>query len=201
MPMNAIPKPAADLLQQTEQLSESVTRPIPGSRKIMSHGFAPTCACRCARSRRRDTPKSVFGAEINPPFTVYDTSGPYTDPGRAHRSAPRPAGIARGVDRGARRHRAADRVVLRVRRGAPPIRAWPMCASHAACRAVAQGGANVSQMHYARRGIVTPEMEYIAIRENQKLEAMRDESLLRQHPGESFGASIQKFITPGIRAR
>jgi phosphomethylpyrimidine synthase len=53
-------------------------------------------------------------------------------------------------------------------------------------------------MHYARRGIVTPEMEYIAIRENQKLEAMRiaKAALLRQHPGESFGASIQQFITP-----
>src|SRR3546814_11619806 len=51
-------------------------------------------------------------------------------------------------------------------------------------------------MHYARRGIVTPEMEYVAIRENQRLEAVRDEMLRKQHPGQAFGASIQQSITP-----
>ncbi|HST43817.1 MAG TPA: phosphomethylpyrimidine synthase ThiC, partial [Luteimonas sp.] len=61
---------------------------------------------------------------------------------------------------------------------------------------VAKAGANVSQMHYARRGIVTPEREYVAIRENQRLDAVRDAMLLKQHPGEAFGASIQQFITP-----
>ena len=57
-------------------------------------------------------------------------------------------------------------------------------------------GANVSQMHYARRGIVTPEMEFVAIRENQRLDAVRDAGLLVQQAGESFGASIQNLITP-----
>ncbi len=60
----------------------------------------------------------------------------------------------------------------------------------------ARAGANVTQMHYARRGIITPEMEFVAIRENQRLDAVRDAGLLQQHPGESFGASIQKVITP-----
>jgi phosphomethylpyrimidine synthase len=59
----------------------------------------------------------------------------------------------------------------------------------------AKAGMNVSQMHYARRGIVTPEMEFIAIRENQKREGL-SELLLRQHPGEAFGAGIPKVITP-----
>ncbi|MFM1918757.1 MAG: hypothetical protein RLZZ303_391, partial [Candidatus Hydrogenedentota bacterium] len=59
----------------------------------------------------------------------------------------------------------------------------------------AKAGARVTQMHYAKRGIVTPEMEYIAIRENQKLELV-EQALLRQHPGESWGASIPKCITP-----
>src|SRR3546814_7784343 len=59
---------------------------------------------------------------------------------------------------------------------------------------VAKAGANVSQMHYARRGIVTPEMEYVAIRENQRLEAVRDEMLRKQHPRQAFGASIQQSI-------
>jgi phosphomethylpyrimidine synthase len=51
----------------------------------------------------------------------------------------------------------------------------------------ARAGANVTQMHYARRGIVTPEMEFVAIRENQRIEAMRDTGLLSQHAGQSFG--------------
>src|SRR5436853_480919 len=59
---------------------------------------------------------------------------------------------------------------------------------------VAKPGMNVSQMHYARKGIVTPEMEYIAIRENQRIDGL-SEMLLRQHPGESFGAAIPKQIT------
>src|SRR5678815_5394537 len=54
----------------------------------------------------------------------------------------------------------------------------------------AKSGANVTQMHYARRGIVTPEMEYIALRENQKLEALRDSELARHHPGEGYGAIL-----------
>jgi phosphomethylpyrimidine synthase len=59
----------------------------------------------------------------------------------------------------------------------------------------AKGGATVTQMHYARRGIVTPEMEFIAIRENQKCEDLAG-MLLRQHTGQSFGASIPVVITP-----
>src|SRR6185503_1963913 len=59
-----------------------------------------------------------------------------------------------------------------------------------------KAGANVSQMHYARRGVVTPEMEYIAIRENQRLTEIREGHLLKQHAGQSFGASLPKLITP-----
>lgn len=64
----------------------------------------------------------------------------------------------------------------------------------------ARNGANVTQMHYARRGIITPEMEFIALRENQRRERVADlasnELLNRQHPGQSFGAIIQEWITP-----
>src|SRR5690606_39810619 len=60
----------------------------------------------------------------------------------------------------------------------------------------AASGANVTQMHYARRGIVTPEMECVAIRENQRLDALRDAGLLAQHPSQDFGASIPRRITP-----
>ncbi len=60
----------------------------------------------------------------------------------------------------------------------------------------AKPGKNVTQMHYARQGIITPEMEYIAIRENLKRQDVTDEILTQQHPGESFGAQIPEQITP-----
>jgi phosphomethylpyrimidine synthase len=187
--MNAQP---SELLQQAQQLSESVTRPIPGSTKVHV-GELKVPMREIALS---DTPK-MFGREANAPFCVYDTSGPYTDP-------------AASIDLGA---------------GLPPLRA-PWIAARADSEALpaltsafgrgresdakldavrfpqrprprrALAGANVTQMHYARRGIVTPEMEYIAIRENQRLESIGEAHLLRQHAGESFGASIQKLITP-----
>ena len=66
---------------------------------------------------------------------------------------------------------------------------------------VAKAGANVSQMHYARRGIVTPEMEYVAIRENQRLDAVRDAMLLKQHPGRIFRRQHPEIHHAGIRPR
>ena len=57
-------------------------------------------------------------------------------------------------------------------------------------------GKNVSQMHYAKQGVITPEMEYISIRENIKRQDVKDEMLLQQHKGQSFGASIPEQITP-----
>src|SRR5690606_13630354 len=80
-PMNAIP---ASLLEQTEQLSSSVTRPIPGSRKIHVDGSLANTAQQPVRVPMREitltrTP-TIFGGEENAPVTVYDTSGPYTDP-------------------------------------------------------------------------------------------------------------------------
>ena len=59
----------------------------------------------------------------------------------------------------------------------------------------AKAGMNVSQMHYARRGLITPEMEFIAIRENQRRQGL-SELITRQHRGDSFGAALQQAITP-----
>src|SRR3546814_6497046 len=74
--MNAVP---SSLLQQTEQLSESVTRPIPGSRKIHAEGSRPDIRVAMREITLSQTP-TLFGGEDNPPVTVYDPSGPYTDP-------------------------------------------------------------------------------------------------------------------------
>jgi len=191
--MNALP---SDLVRAAQELSEAVTRPIPGSRKIHVQGSRPDLKVPMREITQAQTP-TLFGGEANPAITVYDTSGPYTDPAYtvdlvAGLPALRAAWI---MERGDTqqlpeltsafgRERAADAKLDAVRFGhtRAPLRAKP--------------GANVTQMHYARRGIVTPEMEYIAIRENQRIEALQDSALRKQHAGESFGAALPKLITP-----
>ncbi|HEX2595473.1 MAG TPA: phosphomethylpyrimidine synthase ThiC [Luteimonas sp.] len=191
--MNAVP---SQLIRDTEQLSEAVTRPIPGSRKIHVSGSRPDLRVPMREIVQSQTP-TLFGGEDNPAITVYDTSGPYSDPDAridlanglaplraqwiAERGDSEPlAALSSAFGRG----RESDPRLDAVRFGNRPL---PR-------RAVA--GANVSQMHYARRGIVTPEMEFVAIRENQRIDAMRDAGLLAQHAGQSFGANIQRLITP-----
>ncbi|HSR64344.1 MAG TPA: phosphomethylpyrimidine synthase ThiC, partial [Xanthomonadaceae bacterium] len=191
--MNAVP---ADLLRQTEQLSDAVTRPIPGSRKVHVEGSRADLRVPMREIALTKTP-TLFGGEDNPPVTVYDTSGPYTDPdARIDLGAGLPALRARWIaERGDTEQLAAISSSFgRARETDPKLAAVRFPGRVLPRRAMA--GANVSQMHYARRGIVTPEMEFVAIRENQRLEAVRDAGLLAQHPGQAFGASIQKIITP-----
>ncbi|HRG15435.1 MAG TPA: phosphomethylpyrimidine synthase ThiC, partial [Pseudomonadota bacterium] len=195
--MNALP---ADLIRRTSELSEAVTQPIPGSRKI--HVEGPNGMRVPMREiALSDTPK-LFGAEQNAPFVVYDTSGPYTDDtvridlteGLAELRASwieARGDTTRLPDLSSHygRQRAAD----------PKLAAVRFPRTHAP--RVAKAGANVSQMHSAKRGIVTPEMEYVAIRENAKVEAMRIAAEAAPtrgaiHSGESFGATIPALITP-----
>jgi len=193
--MNAI---ASSLPQQAAQLSESVTRPIAGSRKIFVEGSRADLRVPMREIALADTPTAV-GVQRNAPLAVYDTSGPYTDPAaRIDLNAGLPALRARWIaERGdTEQLRVASSEFGRARARDPKLDAVRFAHVRAPMRAKA--GANVSQMHYARRGIVTPEMEFIAIRENQRLEAVRDAGLLAQHPGQAFGASIPKIITPGF---
>ena len=184
------------LQRQAQQLSESVTRPIPGSRKIHVPGSRPDLRVPMREIALTRTP-TLFGGEENPPVTVYDTSGPYTDPdARIDLSTGLPALRARWIaERGDTEPLPAlSSAFGRSREGNAKLDAvrFPDRALPRRARA----GANVTQMHYARRGIVTPEMEYVAIRENQRLDAVREAHLLAQHPGQSFGANIQQVITP-----
>jgi len=191
--MNALP---SDLVRAAQELSEAVTRPIPGSRKIHVQGSRPDLQVPMREVSQAQTP-TLFGGETNPDITVYDTSGPYTDPNYtvdlvAGLPALRAPWIMergdveqlQGLTSAFGRERAADAKLDAVRfsHTRTPLRAKP--------------GANVTQMHYARRGIVTPEMEYIAIRENQRIEALKTSALRNQHPGEPFGASLPRLITP-----
>ncbi|MDH5245847.1 MAG: phosphomethylpyrimidine synthase ThiC, partial [Betaproteobacteria bacterium] len=178
--------------------SAAVT-PLPNSRKIHVPGSRADIRVPMREIAQSDTPASM-GAERNPPIVVYDTSGPYTDPAakidiRRGLPALRAPWIAErgdtvpldGLTSAYGRARLADPGLagLRFELDRQPRRA--------------KEGANVTQMHYARRGLVTPEMEFIAIRENLKREEMLKtlpEIVTRQHPGQSFGAAIPAVITP-----
>ena len=176
--------------------------PLPGSRKTHVGGcLHPTV--RVPMREIRLTPSTenarASGAE-ELALTVYDTSGPYTDPQiRTDLRAGLPplrlewitqrgdveayAGRAVQPEDNGRRGEQADRAIERF----PDASRRP--------RLRARSGLNVTQMHYARRGTVTPEMEFVAIRENQRAEAYRA-IVERQHPGENFGASIPRAMTP-----
>ncbi|MDE1183858.1 phosphomethylpyrimidine synthase ThiC [Paraburkholderia sp.] len=206
--MNANPK----FLSADAHVDAAAVAPLPNSRKIYVTGSQPDIRVPMREITQADTPDS-FGGEKNPPVYVYDTSGAYTDPDatidiRAGLPALRQRWIeARGdtesldglsSDYG--RERAADPATADLR--FPGLHRTPRRAS---------AGKNVSQMHYARQGIVTPEMEYIAIRENQRraeyLDSLRTSGpngeklaamMGRQHPGQSFGAA--SFDPAALRA-
>ena len=186
---------ATELLQQTQSLSEAVTRPSPGSRKIHVPGSRPDLRVPMRQIALSDTP-TANGPQPNAPVTVYDTSGPYTDPdAQIDLAAGLPAlragwiaerGDSAVLDRLSSTFGRARELDARLDAVRFPARRAPRRALH---------GANVTQLHYARRGIITPEMEFVAIRENQRLDALTDAGLLAQHPGQSFGASIPARIT------
>ncbi len=196
--MNALPNA---LLRETAELSATVTRPIPGSRKVHVTGPRGAADGHVVRVPMReialaDTP-SMFGAERNAPFAVYDTSGPYTDPGHTvDLAAGLPALRACWIDARADTDRLAEFSSPFTRRHAHAESLAAVRFANIPKPRIAKAGANVTQMHYARRGVVTPEMEYIAIRENQQLDAIAAKHLLKQHSGESFGAALPRRITP-----
>jgi len=191
--MNA---PYEDLQQQAQQLSESVTRPIPGSRRIHVAGSRPDLRVPMREIVLSPTP-DTFGGGENAPLAVYDTSGPYTDPEVridlvAGLPALRRAWIEERADSGPQH--GLGSVFGRSRERDARLDAVRFPTRHQPRRA--RAGANVTQMHYARAGLITPEMEFVAIRENQRLQAVQDAGLLQQHPGASFGAAIPRVITP-----
>jgi phosphomethylpyrimidine synthase len=187
---------ASDKFLATPAASNEVTcTPLPRSRKVYVTGSRPDLRVPMREISQSPTPLST-GSEENPPICVYDCSGPYTDPAhavdiRAGLPPLRASWIAERADSeelpgltsayGRERAQNPASISIRFNLTRLPRRA--------------QAGANVTQMHYARRGIITPEMEFVAIRENQKREGL-SELLLRQHPGESLGAGIPRVITP-----
>jgi phosphomethylpyrimidine synthase len=176
-------------------------QPFPSSHKVYVEGSQQGVRVGMREITLSDT--FIGGTDENPvyesnePLRVYDTSGPYTDPNFE-------LDVRKGLDKYREQwiesrgdtevlesvtsqfaqQRMADDGLDHIRfEHLPKIRR-------------AKAGKNVTQMHYARQGIVTPEMEYVAIRENMGRAQIREELLAAQHKGESFGASIPEFITP-----
>lgn len=189
--MNANPK----FLNATAHVDEAAVKPLPNSRKIYVEGSRPDIRVPMREITQSDTPAEM-GAEKNPPIFVYDTSGPYTDPNvkidiRSGLPALRERWI---IDRNDTQQLEGPTSQYGVTRLIDPkLAELRFNLSRKPRRAKA--GMNVTQMHYARRNIVTPEMEFIALRENQRRDNL-SELLTRQHRGQSFGAAIPSEITP-----
>ncbi|MDN5864248.1 MAG: phosphomethylpyrimidine synthase ThiC, partial [Gammaproteobacteria bacterium] len=189
-----------DVRTRTHKLSGEATRPWPSSRRKYATGSRSDLRVALREVLQTATDSST-ATQDNPPIPVYDTSGPYTDPD-ADIDLVRGLAPLRGdwiEERGDTRELTAPSSAYGRERSANP-KLEHLRFEHIRKPRQAKSGANVTQMHYARRGIVTAEMEYVAIRENCRLEELRDdpryEALLRQHAGESFGAAIPDLITP-----
>ncbi|ROL83116.1 phosphomethylpyrimidine synthase ThiC [Pseudomonas protegens] len=186
----------ASNLSESAQVDQQSVQPFTRSQKVYVQGSRPDIRVPM-REITLDVTPTDFGGEINAPVTVYDTSGPYTDPNvvidvRKGLGDVRSAWIE---DRGDTERLAGLSSNFGQQRLADP-ELTKLRFAHVNNPRRAKAGANVSQMHYARQGIITAEMEYVAIRENMKLQEARAAGLLKQqHAGHSFGASIPKEIT------
>jgi phosphomethylpyrimidine synthase len=191
-------------LAATAHVDEAAVAPLPNSRKIHVTGSRPDLRVPMREITQSETPAS-FGAERNPAIYVYDTSGPYTDPQACIdiRSGLQPL-RARWIDerRDTEELGSPSSLYGRERLADPRLHEMRFNLKRRPRRA--KPGSNVTQMHYARRGAITPEMEFIALRENCLREQLAREFpnraardlLMRQHPGQSFGAAIPQIITP-----
>jgi len=176
------------------------TAPFPNSKKVFIPGKIHPIEVAMREIALSPTKLSKGGFETNSPITIYDTSGPYTDENVE-------IDIRKGIQRirekwilnqpeveilpqissAYGRERLADRQLdkLRFEYSHKPMKA--------------KAGSNVTQLHYAKKGIITPEMEYVSIRENQKREQMDTvgKDLAQQHKGEPFGANTPNgYISP-----
>ena len=190
-------------LAASAQVDEAAVAPLPNSRKVYIAGSRPDLRVPMREITQSDTPAS-FGAERNAAIYVYDTSGPYTDPQAQIdiRNGLQPLRARWIEERSDTEELASPSSEFgRARLADPRLREMRFNLKRRPRRA--KSGHNVTQMHYARRGIITPEMEFIALRENCLREQLARglpgrearELLTRQHSGQAFGAAIPQTIT------
>lgn len=182
-----------DLGQRVQTISAASREPLPGSRRVYVHGSRNDIRVGMRAIDLTDSLLSDGRRQPNEPLYVYDSAGPYADPDIE-------IDLRRGLDplrlnwieaRGDSAALAAPTVRPASERADNPLR----FAQNRPPRRALQGR-NVTQLHYARQGIITPEMEYIALRENEGRALERDAERARQHPGNSLGASLRDPITP-----
>jgi phosphomethylpyrimidine synthase len=182
-------------LGSDDNLNTRTKQPFPNSNKFYQPGVRPDIQVPFREISLADT-HTAQGVINNPPIYVYDTSGPYTDP---------------QVEIDVRKGLPALRAAWVEERGDTEVQQGPSSSygqgrlvdpklahlrfGHTRAPRQAKAGANVSQMHYARQGIITSEMEYIAVREAMKLDAYRAQERKRRHPGMSFGANLPEVMT------
>lgn len=181
----------------TEKITQT---PFPNSTKIFVPGTLFPIQVAMRQISLSPTKLSNGQIEVNPPISIYDTSGPYTDGTQdidIRKGLPRLRDQwildredviqLEGISSQYGQKRLADTTLDELR----------FAYSHKP--KVAAPGKNVTQLHYARKGIITPEMEYVAIRENQRIEQLADSTpgMDHQHSGENFGTrTVGKYITP-----
>lgn len=181
----------------TEQ--KITTHPFPNSKKVFIPGNLHPIQVAMREISLSPTKLSNGGLEINPAVTIYDTSGPYTDVNCE-------IDIRKGLER-IRDQWILDRNDVEILEGISSAYGQKrlhdsslddlrFAYNHRPKRAAE--GQNVTQLHYAKKGIITAEMEYVAIRENQRIEQLQSatKGMADQHRGESFGANTPKLITP-----
>ena len=193
-----------ELINQHEQDAKDLTRILPASKKVYVQGSRADIRVPFREITLTDTPLGLTqngkqdSFEKNEPILVYDTSGVYTDPSvhiDLNQGLPklRETWIAERDDTDVLDGLTSDFGKARLN----DIRTADIRFAHIAKPRRAKRGKNVTQMHYARQGIITPEMEYIAIRENGKQCEGVD---LRQHQGQNFGASVREITPEFVRA-
>ena len=180
-----------------EEEARDLTRALPASKKVYIQGSRPDIQVPMREITLTDTPVGGFGkaeGEHNPPFYVYDTSGVYTDPNvQIDLTKGLPKLREQWIEARGDTEKLTKLTSQYGNERANDIATAALRFGHIDKPRRALSGRNVTQMHYARQGIITPEMEYIAIRETQKQHELTD---MRQHEGESFGANTPKLITP-----
>ncbi|OBX43409.1 phosphomethylpyrimidine synthase ThiC [Moraxella catarrhalis] len=184
------------IIAQHDEDAKDLTRVLPASKKVYVQGSRPDIAVPFREISLTDTPTGLAqgGLEKNEPILVYDTSGVYTDPNvqiDLNKGLPHvrqnwilerdDSEELSGLTSQFGRERLKD------------IRTQNIRFAHISKPRRAKLGKNITQMHYAKQGIITPEMEYIAIRENQR---QREGIDMRQHQGQNFGANNLREITP-----
>lgn len=185
-------------LSETAHVDALSTAPFPSSKKIYVEGSRPDIQVAMREIELSPTQLRDGELEENKPVRVYDTSGPYTDPNKdidvrlglsplrekwvlEREDTELLDGFSSNYTNSREQNIALDGLKFEYKR--QPRKALK--------------GKNVSQLHYAKQGIITPEMEYIAIRENLALsEVELEDAVAEQHPGQSFGAAIPSMITP-----